>query len=112
MEIKQRYIENCVIIDIKGVLDIYSHTSLYYTVNALINSGKTSIIIDMKNVQYIDSTGIGALVSLVKLSKTQSFDLRFADVQETVKQRLELSKLYTFLPVAATVEDAVKELNG
>ena len=110
MEIKQRTINDCIIVDINGVLDFYNHTSLYDTINALNNSGNTKIIINMKNVQYIDSTGIGSLVALVKMAKNQSIDLRFADLQETVKHRLKSSKLYSYLPIAETVEDALIEL--
>jgi anti-sigma B factor antagonist len=110
VEIHLRRKDDCIIADLCGVLDIYNHNDLYTIFNKLIHMGNTKIIINMKNVDYMDSAGIGALVALFKITKKQSIDLIFTHFQETVKRRLVLSKLYSFLPVAATDEDALKEL--
>jgi anti-anti-sigma factor len=110
MEIKKRREGNYIIIDIEGELDYLNAISLRKVVMELMDGKNMNIIINMEKVHYMDSTGLGTLITLWQKSKAQSIDLKYAHPQETVRRLLELSRLNGILPLVSTVEDAIDAL--
>ena len=63
MEIKEREEKGIIILDIVGEIDLYNAPNIKGFILKKIESQKYSIIINMQEVSYIDSSGIGALIS-------------------------------------------------
>ena len=63
MEISQREADKVVILDIQGEIDLYNAPEIKDTIQKLIEAQKYNIIINLEKVSYIDSSGIGALIS-------------------------------------------------
>jgi len=71
LHIEQRESEGIVILDLKGPLTLgHGDSELRDTLRALHQSGKVNIVLNLKEVSHIDSTGLGTLVfGLAKLCK-------------------------------------------
>ncbi len=73
----------------------------------LVRADRTcSLIVDLSNVPYVDSAGIGALVG-AQLSRQQSGTLTLIGVSPRVRDALHITRVEQFLRIADTVEQAV-----
>jgi anti-anti-sigma factor len=65
------------------------------------------LVIDLANVPYMDSMGLGVIVTQYVRSKNKGVHLVAAGMTPRVMQLLELTKVNTVLPMAATVAEAI-----
>ncbi len=77
---------------------------------SLIDEGNRHLVVDLKDVSFIDSSGLGALVSALKTLKRSSIagDVRLARVQAPVVSLLEVIRLNRVFTSYASVEQAVQ----
>ena len=70
LKIKSRKIKDTPVLDLEGEIDVYTYPALNDALLALIKDGNATIAVNMENVSYIDSTGLGVLAnSINKLSE-------------------------------------------
>ena len=73
----------------------------------LIEQGVVTVIVDLDDVPYISSAGLGALMLAYKEARKKDGDLRLARCQPLVRQILETTKLTKLFGVYATVKSAL-----
>ena len=75
----------------------------------LINKVKIyKLVFNLENVTFIDSMGLGSLISILKMTKNEQGDVRIASVCNTVKVILELIRLNKIIKIFADPKDAVE----
>jgi len=72
-----------------------------------LEGGAKKFVIDFSRTGYIDSSGLGVLVSLSKKIREQGGDLRLAGLNEDLQTLFELTKLDTLFSILKTPEEAV-----
>ena len=110
MEIKLRRAGTIYVIDIKGEMDLYNAFKLKDIVGAMIERNVTAYIINLEEVQYIDSSGIGAILFVYGELKQRRLALMVAGAKGPVKRVIELTKLVGYLPLAADVNEALAKV--
>lgn len=108
MDISSRAKGELVILDISGEIDLYNAPEIKDIVNKLIEQKKYNVIINLKDVTYIDSSGIGALISSLSNLKKYQGGLKIINVFASVKKVFELTKLTSFFDIYDSEDDAVK----
>lgn len=93
MDIATREKGKVLIFDIKGDLDAKSASLLKEKIIEKISEGKTLLLINLSEVPYMDSAGLGVLVSGLKHANRLSGDLRMWGLQDEVKSIFELTRL-------------------
>lgn len=93
MEIKYREEGNTLVIDVTGDLDARSAGDLKLALNEKIEGGKVWVLINLSEVPYMDSAGLGVLVSGLKNTNRQNGDLRLWGLQPDVRNIFELTRL-------------------
>jgi anti-sigma B factor antagonist len=93
MDISTREKGKVLIFDIRGDLDAKSASVLKERINEKITDGKSYILINLSDVPYMDSAGLGVLVSGLKNANRLSGDLRIWGLQDEVKSIFELTRL-------------------
>ncbi len=93
MDISTREKGKVLIFDIRGDLDAKSASILKERINEKITDGKSLILINLSDVPYMDSAGLGVLVSGLKNANRLSGDLRIWGLQDEVKSIFELTRL-------------------
>ncbi len=94
MDIKCREEGNGVlVVDVVGDLDARSAGDLKLEVNEKIEQGNVWILINLSEVPYMDSAGLGVLVSGLKNTNRQNGDLRLWGLQPDVRNIFELTRL-------------------
>lgn len=96
-----------------GLLDAFSEPTFQKTVGKFIEDGPPHIILDLSKIDFVDSSGLGALVKLAK--KTQTLEgggslqvVANARVTQTVK----LVRLENFLSLQTSVDAALEKLQA
>ena len=111
MEIKLRRYNTVYILDLVGDMDLYNAHELKDLVNNLIEKGVELFVINMDKVEYIDSSGVGALIHVYTTIKHKEFKLRIANVHGSVEKVIRLTKLMDYFPIVEDVKTAIKDLS-
>lgn len=112
MEISTREKGKVLVFDIKGDLDAKSATVLKDRINEKITEGKAMILINLTEVPYMDSAGLGVLVSGLKNANRLSGDLRIWGLQEEVKSIFELTRLNKVFQIFEDENSALVSFQG
>lgn len=108
METNVRHLaEGATVVALAGRLNMVSASGLRDTVDALVEQGHALIIIDLTEVVFLDSSGLGALIGGVKATRRAGGDLRIAGASEQVQLVLQLTNMERILPPHPTIESAV-----
>ena len=78
------------------------------TVRELLDSGHTRILLNLGDVNYIDSSGIGELVSGFTAVRNRSGELKLLNLTKKVNDLLQLTKLFTVFDVYSDEEAAIR----
>ncbi len=78
---------------------------------AIINAGATLLVLDLSNVGFVDSSGLGAIVTSLKLLGRKG-DLLVAGVKSDVMTMFTLTRMDRVFQLFPTADDAVKSLEG
>lgn len=107
LEIKSRVDSGVVIVDISGRLR-FLETYLREHVNALLQAGHREFVLNLEEVPYIDSFGLGQLVSIWTSIRGKGGRLILVQPSDHVRQLLKISRLDTIFQVSPDVAEAVK----
>ena len=78
------------------------------TLRDLLADNRTRILLNLADVDYIDSSGIGELVSAFTTTKNQGGELKLLNLTKKVNDLLQITKLYTVFDVKDDEAVAVK----
>ena len=110
MELSIRKTDKIYIVDVNEDLDLYNSYKLKELFMKMVEKKVESIIINLENVDYIDSSGIGTLIFISSTAKKMNIKLSIASIRGTVKKAIQLTKLTTYLPLANSLTDAIESL--
>lgn len=77
-------------------------------IKELLAQGDKRLVLDLRNVSYIDSSGLGTLVAAYTSARNEGGDIRLANVTKKFDELLNITKLVTIFDVYDSVEDAMK----
>ena len=95
------------IVDVEGQLIVGNRQELKQKVLEQLESGDRKFVIDFANTGYIDSSGLGVLVSLSKKIREQGGELRLSNLNEDLRTLFELTKLDTLFRITEDKEEAL-----
>jgi len=94
-------------------LDAYSEPTFRKVLSKFIDEGPKHLILDLSQIDFIDSSGLGALVQLAKKVQSAEIDGKFQIVSNArVTQTVKLVRLEQFLSLQNSVEDALAKLSS
>ena len=95
------------VVQVEGQLIVGNRQELKDLVQAALDSGERRLLIDFSQTGYIDSSGLGALVSISKRIREAGGDLRLSGLNEDLRSLFELTKLDTLFAIADTPQQAL-----
>ena len=94
-----------------GQLDAYSEKQFTTFINEVLASNQLSVVIDLSNIDFIDSSGLGAMVQAAK--KCTQLKRAFSVVgNPRVVQTIKLVRLEEFLHLASDLKTAISKLSA
>ncbi len=107
MQINARLIDNVVIIDILGEIDLYNSPKIKDVLSENVKNNHKNVIINLGDVTYIDSSGIGTLIFCRTFLNQNSGSLKIIKVKDSVKRIFELTKLNSFFTIFDSESEAI-----
>ncbi|HLO51039.1 MAG TPA: STAS domain-containing protein [Kamptonema sp.] len=89
-----------------GLLDAFSEATFRKVLDKCIDEGPKHVILDLSKIDFVDSSGLGALVQLVKKAQTVGGTLQVVS-NPRVTQTVKLVRLEKFLSLQPSVDEAV-----
>jgi anti-sigma B factor antagonist len=100
MKVSTRQIDGVTILDLGGRITLgEGSVQLRDTVRDLLAKGSKKILLNLGDVNYIDSSGIGELVSAYTTVRNQGGDLKLLNLTKKVHDLLQITKLYTVFDI-------------
>ena len=100
LTIASREVGGAVVLDLSGRITLgEGSVQLRDAIRGLIGKGKKSVLLNMGEVSYIDSSGLGELVSAYTTAKNQQADVKLLNLTRKVHDLLQLTKLYTVFDI-------------
>ena len=109
-KIKSKEKENIGVIIVEGEVDMFTSPSLRDKLVPLFEKGVKGIIVDLKGVSFMDSSGIATLVEGLQWSKKDSKEFVLTGLGTNVLNALSLTKLDNVFNIQTHMDDAYKEL--
>jgi anti-sigma B factor antagonist len=95
------------VLQVEGQLIVGNRQELKDLVQAALDRGERRLLIDFSRTGYIDSSGLGALVSISKKVREAGGELRLSGLNEDLRSLFELTKLDTLFAIAETPQQAL-----
>jgi anti-sigma B factor antagonist len=95
------------VVEVDGQLIIGNRQELKDLVQGALDQGERRLLIDFSKTGYIDSSGLGALVSISKRIREAGGELRLSGLNEDLRSLFELTKLDTLFAINETPEQAL-----
>ena len=100
LEITQREMNGIYLLALRGRLVLGEESSgLLTVIDKLLASGATRMVINLEQVNYVDSAGLGALIEMQRKTKAKGGGLKLCNLGPNLRQALEMARL---LPVFET----------
>ena len=100
VKISTRQVDGVTILDLSGRITLgEGSVQLRDSVRDLLGKGQKHILLNLGDVNYIDSSGIGELVSAFTTAKNQGGELKLLNLTRKVHDLLQITKLYTVFDV-------------
>jgi anti-anti-sigma factor len=108
LEITQREMNGIYLLALNGRLALGQESSgLVATVDNLLASGATRIVLNLEQVNYVDSAGLGALIEMQRKTKTNGGSLKLCHLRPNLTRALEMARLLSIFETCPTETAAV-----
>ena len=107
MEISTKDMKRVSLVTVQGRVDSSTAPDFEKTLQALIQSNRSQIVLDLAGVEYMSSAGIRGMISSLKAAKSGGGDLRLAQPSQRVKDVVELAGLTSIFVIYDNLTEAV-----
>lgn len=102
--------ENIGVLEVEGVVDAENSGQLKKAIQKARVAGAEHFVLDMQKVGFIDSTGLGVLISLMRQQREQEAELRLTGLQDEVRSIFEITRLFRVFEILPGVPEALEAL--
>ncbi len=112
MQIDERAVGDVMVLDLTGKVTLGQGDELLKDkVNSLVNQGQRKIILNLGNVPYIDSAGLGEIVRAYTTVSRQGGSLKLLNLTKRITDLLSITKLLTVFETYDSEADAVRSFS-
>jgi anti-sigma B factor antagonist len=109
LEIRERTVDDVTILEMTGKITIgEGSVQLRDAVSRLLDAGRNRIILNLAGVTYVDSSGIGELVSRFTTTKNSGGKLKLLNLTKKIKDLLMITKLLTVFEIYEDEQSALE----
>jgi len=113
MEIEERKVGDVKVLDLKGRITLGEGDELLKDkVNSLVNQGSRKIVLNLAEVPYIDSAGLGEIVRTYTTVSRQGGSLKLLNLTKRITDLLAITKLLTVFETFESENDAIRSFSA
>ncbi|MDD5067641.1 MAG: STAS domain-containing protein [bacterium] len=110
MQITKKIIRKYVVLGVRGNLNMNNVHFIKQIFENEINKGVKFIVIDMKDLTYIDSSGIGSLINLMSKLRSISGQICLMNMRQDIERIFSMTKLLSFFKIFKNEEEFINSL--
>lgn len=110
VEVKHQVKDNVVILAILGEVDLYSAPMLVEEADTFIKKGFNNFLLDLRDCEAIDSTGLGACIQIMKMVAPNKGKIRLAYANAAITRTFTLAKLKKMFGFYASVQEGLADM--
>jgi anti-sigma B factor antagonist len=103
---------NVPVIDLKGEVDVYTAPKFKTALIELIDQGNYHVVVNLGSVQYMDSAGLGALVSGLKRVREHNGSINLVSPTVPVQRVLDITRLSKILNIYSSEQQALDAISN
>jgi anti-sigma B factor antagonist len=107
MSVRVEHLQGWAVARVAGEVDIATAPRLREQLIGLISDGQAQIVLDLDEVDLLDSTGLGVIVGVLKRARTQGGDLRLVCNRPAIRKIFEITALDRSMPLSESAEAAL-----
>jgi anti-sigma B factor antagonist len=108
MHIKKNQVKDITQVQIDDRLEADTVQEFRDSMSQLASEGKIKIVLDLGMVSFIDSSGLGCLVSILRQFRQNDGDIKIACITDNIRPLIEIVRLHRVFDIYDSVEEAVK----
>jgi anti-sigma B factor antagonist len=113
MQIEERAVGDVVVLDLKGRVTLGDGDELLKDkVNSLVNRGFRKIVLNLAEVPYVDSAGLGEIVRTYTTVSRQGGSLKLLNLTKRISDLLSITKLLTVFETFDAEDEAIKSFSA
>ena len=113
MQIEERNVGDVKVLDLKGTITVGEGDELLKDkVNSLVNQGSKKIVLNLAEVPYIDSAGLGEIVRTYTTVSRQGGSLKLLNLTKRITDLLAITKLLTVFETFESENDAIRSFSA
>ncbi len=107
MNIDVKQLGDVQILQCKGSLDADTVTAFKKITYDLVEQGNSQFVVDCTNLNFVDSMGLGVLISLLRRVRQKQGDVKVAALNDDVKTIFEITRLHRLFEVCQDADSAI-----
>ena len=107
LDLDTKQVGDHTVVLVGGEIDVYTAPQLREKLVDLVGEQKYHLIVDMENVDFLDSTGLGVLVGGLKRVRAHDGSLQLVCTQERILKIFRITGLTKVFPIHPSVDEAV-----
>ena len=113
MQIEERTVGDVIVLDLKGKVTLGQGDELLKDkVNSLVNQGHRKILLNLADVPYVDSAGLGEIVRTYTTVSRQGGSMKLLNLTKRITDLLAITKLLTVFETFEAEADAVRSFSA
>lgn len=96
------------VLRLEGRLDAASAKDIKSKINELVKNSRANIVMDLAGINFIDSTGLGCMVSCLRTVSQKGGDIKVAGLQAQVRAIFELTRLHRIFQIFDDADTALR----
>ena len=110
MTIKLKKNDNIYVIELDGELDLYNAYKVKTLYAKMAEKGINSIILDLENLDYLDSSGLGSMIYIFSDLKKHDGKMSLYHLNGAPKNLIQMTRLDKLFLIADTIEESVEQV--
>ena len=107
LHLVEKLFDGVLVLDVRGRITLGAETEILRSkVSQLVAEGRKRIVLDLGDVDYIDSAGLGILVAIAASARRAGGELKLVNLTKRVHDLMQITRLSTLFEVYDTVEKA------
>lgn len=112
MDIPEKSVGNVYVVSLNGRLDAYAANDVEKKLDSLLTSAKVQLVVNLKGLEYISSSGLRVLLAALKKMRKQQGDIRLACLQPYVKEVFDIAGFTQLFKMFEKEEEAMDSFEG
>lgn len=110
MTIKLKKNDNIYVIELDGELDLYNAYKVKTLYAKMAEKGINSIILDLENLDYLDSSGLGSMIYIFSDLKKHDGKMSLCHLNGSPKDLIQMTRLDKLFLIADTIEESAEQV--